>query len=87
MLLAAGPDARCQATVELQLGVTTSSAQEASPLPRPAFLWRGDASELAASEEEDQDSEEKCVNTIKKYTWLQYFACVVSSLIRVKVEM
>lgn len=35
---AAGPALRCQATVELQLGVATSFTQEASPLPRPAFL-------------------------------------------------
>lgn len=38
MLPAASPAHRCQATVELQLGVATSFAQEASPLSRPAFL-------------------------------------------------
>lgn len=88
MLPAASPALRCQATVELQLGVATSFAQEASPLPCPAFLWRGDVPELAAPEKEDQDSKEKCVN---KTPWVSIsFAMpcfILGSLIKIKVEV
>ncbi len=38
MLAAVCSSGRFQATMELQLSVSASSAQEASPLPHPAFL-------------------------------------------------
>lgn len=68
MLPEVSPSLHNQASEELQLGATAFSAHEVSPLPHPAFLWCGDVPELAGPEEEDQDSEEKCVRIIKKYT-------------------
>lgn len=61
MLPAVSCPFRCQATVELQLSVSASSAQEDSPLPHPAFLRCRDAPELGVSVEEEENSEEECV--------------------------
>lgn len=64
MLPAVGSPRRCQATVELQLGFPTSSAQEAAPLPHPALLWCGDAPGVEVSDEEEGNWEEECVRNI-----------------------
>lgn len=64
MFPAVGSPHRCQATFELQLCVSSSSAQEDSPLPHPAILWRRDAPQLEFSAEEEEDSEEECVRNL-----------------------
>lgn len=64
MFPAVGPPHRCQATIELQLCVSSSSPQEDSPLPHPAILWRRNAPHLEFSAEEEEDSEEECVRNL-----------------------
>ena len=50
--------------MELQLGVSPSSAHQDPPLPHPAFLRCGDAPELEGSAEEEEDREEERVRNL-----------------------